>query len=94
MPRYGHEWNSNLVRDIRSWHSKSLFTEIFKPFFATNEEIGTGLGLTRSKRILEGHGGRIHIRSSIRLGKTGSIIEIALPAEIRRDNHTGARSVV
>jgi len=53
---------------------------IFKPFFTTKEERGTGLGLALSKKIVERHRGRISMRSSVQPGKSGTIFRIALPA--------------
>ena len=52
---------------------------IFEPFFTTKEEKGTGLGLALTKRIVERHGGRIWMRSSIRPGKSGTTFRISLP---------------
>ena len=59
---------------------KSVFSRIFEPFFTTKEDLGTGLGLALSKRIVEGHGGRIRARSSVGLGKSGTVFRISLPA--------------
>jgi signal transduction histidine kinase len=53
--------------------------DVFEPFFTTKPEGGTGLGLHISKRIIEGHKGRIRMRSSVRQGKTGTIFRISLP---------------
>lgn len=50
--------------------------KIFQPFFSTKEE-GTGLGLAIAKRILEEHGGYIHLRPSER-GQGASFV-IVLP---------------
>jgi two-component system, NtrC family, sensor histidine kinase HydH len=50
---------------------------IFNPFFTTRHE-GTGLGLAITHRIVQGHGGRIHVES--RLGE-GTTFTIALPME-------------
>jgi signal transduction histidine kinase len=35
--------------------------------------------LALSKRIVEGHRGRIRVRSSLRPGKSGTIFKISLP---------------
>jgi signal transduction histidine kinase len=58
---------------------KAIFAHIFEPFFTTKHEVGTGLGLALSKRIVEGHRGRIRVRSSLRPGKSGTIFKISLP---------------
>jgi signal transduction histidine kinase len=52
---------------------------IFRPFFTTKVDRGTGLGLALSKRIVERHRGRIRMRSSVRPGRSGTIFKISLP---------------
>ncbi|HBT46904.1 MAG TPA: hypothetical protein DEA73_03330 [Peptococcaceae bacterium] len=49
--------------------------KIFEAFY-TSKEHGTGLGLTLSRRIVEGHGGRIEVTS--RVGE-GSCFRVYLP---------------
>lgn len=50
---------------------------IFKPFFTTRKE-GTGLGLSLAKGIVEAHGGRITVTSTV--GR-GTKFEVQLPIE-------------
>lgn len=50
--------------------------KVFQPFFSTKEE-GTGLGLSIAKRIMEEHGGYIHIRPADR-GQGASFV-LVLP---------------
>lgn len=52
---------------------------IFEPFFTTKGERGTGLGLALSKKIIERHGGKIRVRSSMVAGKNGTTFMISLP---------------
>jgi signal transduction histidine kinase len=56
-----------------------LVDNIFKPFFTTKKERGTGLGLALSKRIVERHRGTIKMRSSARPGRSGTIFKISIP---------------
>ena len=50
---------------------------IFTPFFSTNEG-GLGLGLPIVQKIIEGHGGRISLRSKV---GEGTVFEIVLPVD-------------
>ena len=58
----------------------ALQEEVFQPFFSTKEE-GTGLGLPIAKRILEEHGGWLHLHS---VEGKGATFVLALPS--KRDN--------
>jgi PAS domain S-box-containing protein len=54
---------------------------IFEPFFTTKTDVGTGLGLWISKEIVEKYKGSIKIRSSTRLGRSGTVASVFLPGE-------------
>lgn len=47
---------------------------IFQPFYSSKGSRGTGLGLSTTKKIVEEHGGRIQVTSSMGEGSTFSII--------------------
>lgn len=55
--------------------SEDKLSQLGEPFFTTKAN-GTGLGLMVCKRIIEGHGGKLSIRSKIHQGTT---VEIELP---------------
>ena len=48
---------------------------IFDPFFST-KELGTGLGLAIAHRIVESHGGMVHVKSVV---DKGTVFKILLP---------------
>jgi signal transduction histidine kinase len=47
-------------------------TRIFNPFFSTRSD-GTGLGLSITKNIVQQHGGRIDLESTVHAGSTFTI---------------------
>jgi len=69
------------VQDTGRGIAAENLARIFDPFY-TSRQGGTGLGLAIVHRIVENHGGRIHVRSD--LGK-GTVFEIDLPDRIEAD---------
>jgi len=57
------------IRDNGPGISEELQADIFQPFFSTKEE-GTGLGLSIAKRIMDEHGGWLHVHSAEGQGAT------------------------
>lgn len=65
------------IEDTGTGISKELLDKIFDPFFTTKEVgKGTGLGLSVSQGIIESHGGKIIVNSTV--GK-GSRFSVRLP---------------
>ncbi|SNB48087.1 two-component system, NtrC family, sensor kinase [Geobacter sp. DSM 9736] len=62
--------------------------KIFDPFFTTKETKGTGLGLSVSYGIIESHGGKIEVESTVGAGTTFTI-RLPLDAEEIADNGSG-----
>jgi signal transduction histidine kinase len=75
-PRRKIEEVSIVVADSGSGIPAEIRNTMFEPFVTTKGEKGTGLGLWIVKGIVEGHGGRILVRSSI--GR-GTIFKIIFP---------------
>jgi signal transduction histidine kinase len=67
---------SLVVADTGSGIPKGIRSTMFEPFVTTKGEKGTGLGLWIVKGIVEGHSGRIQVRSS--LGR-GTIFKLIFP---------------
>jgi PAS domain S-box-containing protein len=63
------------IRDTGCGMTPEQQAQIFSPFFTTREK-GTGLGMAVSAKIVEGHGGAIHVESEEGQGTT---IRIRLP---------------
>lgn len=53
---------------------------IFEAFYTTKGINGTGLGLWISKGIIDKHHGTIHVKSSTRPGRSGTVFSLFLPA--------------
>jgi len=67
---------SILVADTGTGIPPEIRSTMFDPFVSTKGEKGTGLGLWIVKGIIESHGGRIQVRSS--MGK-GTIFKLIFP---------------
>ena len=64
------------VEDTGQGIPKENLGRIFDPFFSTKGARGTGLGLSVSYGIIEGHGGTIEVTSEV--GK-GTVFTITIP---------------
>ena len=71
------------VRDNGIGMDEETRANIFRPFFTMKDELGTGLGLALTSRIVKLHGGKIDVESEP--GK-GATFRIALPVEGRSTN--------
>ncbi|GAA3751812.1 sensor histidine kinase [Terriglobus aquaticus] len=68
-----------VVADNGSGIAPEAMEKLFRPFFTTKETGGNGLGLSLSKRIVEDHGGKISVRSSVHPRRHGSVFKVRLP---------------
>jgi PAS domain S-box-containing protein len=75
------------IRDNGIGMDEETKRNIFRPFFTMKEELGTGLGLALTSRIVKLHGGDIDVESE---PEKGSTFRIALPVKGRSTNQ-GAR---
>ena len=61
------------VADTGVGMSREVLENIFNPFFTTRPD-GTGLGLSVTNRIIEGHDGRIEVESEVGRGTTFRLV--------------------
>ena len=84
------------VRDYGTGMTEETMRKIFQPYFTTKAgpdesgKGGTGLGLATCKNIIEAHGGKIRVESSI--GK-GTCFTLKLPAEPQKSPVPAARGI-
>lgn len=62
-----------IVADTGAGIKKEDMSQIFEPFFTTRTEEGTGLGLYISDLIVQGHQGKISVKSEVGKGTTFSV---------------------
>lgn len=67
------------ISDSGSGIAPEHLKRIFEPFFTTRSAIGTGIGLWVARQFIEGHGGRIEVRSSTAPDNHGTTMSICLP---------------
>lgn len=85
------------ITDTGKGISADNLQNIFVPFFTTKVE-GTGVGLAVSQKIVEDHGGHIHVKSVLQEGTTFSIFlpmkrqeSVFIKGKDNEDNLSGGR---
>jgi two-component system sensor histidine kinase AtoS len=71
------------ISDTGAGFDKGVENQLFKPFFTTKAK-GTGLGLAITKRLVEDHGGSIHLENNV---DRGALVRINIPA-VENDSAT------
>jgi len=74
--RNDKRWGKVVIKDIGHGIQKSAQHLLFTPFYTTKTS-GTGLGLSYSKKVVEGMGGRIDLYNSE--DGSGAVLVICLP---------------
>jgi PAS domain S-box-containing protein len=69
-----------MISDSGPGVPESHQAKLFKPFFTTKGELGTGLGLWVSRGIVEKHGGKIELTNSTDLVFPGAVVRVYLPS--------------
>ena len=69
-----------VIADTGSGISPAHRKKLFEPFYTTKQDVGTGLGLWVSREIVQKHGGKITLRSSVAPAHSGTVFSIFLPA--------------
>jgi len=80
----GHDGLSRQGVRITFWDngtgiSTASQKNIFKPFYTTKKDVGTGLGLWLTLGLVEKHQGSLRVRSSVQPGKTWTAFSVFLP---------------
>ncbi|HMF20222.1 MAG TPA: ATP-binding protein, partial [Gemmataceae bacterium] len=70
-------WVKLSVQDTGLGMAEEVRARVFEPFFSTKER-GTGLGLAVVRQIVEGHGGKIEVKSR---PQHGTCFEVWLPGK-------------
>jgi PAS domain S-box-containing protein len=68
-----------VIRDQGMGIDEDHLGRVFEPFFSTKGDLGNGIGLWVAKQLIEGHGGRIAMKSTTAVGRSGTTVSIVLP---------------
>ncbi|PYX38807.1 MAG: hypothetical protein DMG75_02810 [Acidobacteria bacterium] len=86
------DWRNPSVKGVRTVVSdngggiaREHHPRLFKPFYTTKGEKGTGVGLWVSRGIIEKHGGSIRFRSSTKPEISGTSFSVFLPYASQRN---------
>jgi signal transduction histidine kinase len=80
MVRKRHERLEIVIADGGAGIAKEHLERVFDPFFSTKGELGNGLGLSLTRKIIERHNASIRLHSSSGPGRTGTVFRISFPA--------------
>lgn len=83
--RTGRDGIRITIADYGSGIAESSKVKLFRPFFSTKKDVGTGLGLWLTRDLLEKKGGRIRFRSR-NTEPSGTVMSIFLPASLHETN--------
>jgi signal transduction histidine kinase len=68
-----------LVADNGHGIPSRYIRSVFEPYFTTKGDHGTGIGLALIEKIVDGHRGRIRVRSSVNPGRCGTTFRVSVP---------------
>jgi CheY-like chemotaxis protein len=87
-------WVELKISDTGKGISEELQDKIFRPFFTTKGDLGTGLGLAVSRELTEKFGGTLQVKSRLGRGTTFIIrfpLMIQTPAKAEANHRSRAR---
>jgi PAS domain S-box-containing protein len=79
MTRSTGDGIETMIRDNGMGIQPGHLPQIFEPFFTTKGDVGTGIGLWVTKRLVEARGGDISVASSTGDGNSGTSLTIFIP---------------
>jgi signal transduction histidine kinase len=95
-----HEWCGKgrhgvrvTVADNGSGIAAENLPRIFDPFFTTKGSGGNGMGLSVVRDAVRRHDGLLHVRSSTKPGRSGTVFTVFLPAQANEPSESIATSI-
>ncbi len=87
-------WVRMTIADTGPGIPADILSRIFEPFFTTKAPLGTGLGLSQVRGIVEAHGGHIDVTSAVGQGTTFSIYWPLRTPEMASETQTPTTRIV